>query len=58
MPLIPALERQRQVDLNVYDASLMDKVSSRTARTVTQRNSISKKQKQKQKENHHLGLRR
>ena len=52
MPLIPALEKQRQVDLNEYEASLLDKVSYRTARTVTQRNSVSKKK------NHNLFLRK
>jgi hypothetical protein len=43
MPLIPALRRQRQVDIYKYEANLVYKVSSRTART-TQRNHVSKKQ--------------
>ena len=42
MPLTPLLERQRQVDLLEFEASLVYRVSSRTARAVTQRNSISK----------------
>ena len=41
-PLIPALGRQRQADLHEFEASLVYK-SSRTARTVTQRNPVSKK---------------
>ena len=35
MPLIPALGRQRQVDLSEFEASLVYKGSSRTARAVT-----------------------
>ena len=42
MPLIPALGRQRQEDLCEFEASLVYKASSRTARTVTQRNPVSK----------------
>ena len=55
-PLIPVLGRQRQVDLCDLEASLVYKASSRTARTITQRNSVSKqKQKQKQTQtNSHL----
>ena len=41
MPLIPALGRQRQVDLCEFEASLVYRVSSRTAR-ATQRNPVSK----------------
>ena len=37
-PLIPALGRQRHVDLCEFEASLVYKASSRKARTVTQRN--------------------
>jgi hypothetical protein len=51
MPLIPALGRQRQV-ISEFKASLVYRVSSRTART-TQRNLVLKKQnktKQKQKQ--------
>ena len=42
MPLIPALGRQRQMDLCEFKASLVYKVSSKTARTVSQRNPVSK----------------
>jgi hypothetical protein len=45
-PLIPALGRQRQVDLE-FEASLVYRVSSRTARAI-QRNPVSKNQKKKQ----------
>jgi hypothetical protein len=45
-PLIPALERQRQGDLCELEASLVYRVSSRTART-TQRNSDLKKEKER-----------
>jgi hypothetical protein len=48
MPLIPALWRQRQADFCVLEASLVYRVSSRTARAI-QRNPVSKKKKQKQK---------
>jgi hypothetical protein len=41
-PLIPALRRQRQVDLCEFEASLVYKVSTRTA-MATQRNPISGK---------------
>ena len=37
MPLIPALGRQMQVDLSEFKAALVYRVSSRTARTITQR---------------------
>ena len=43
MPLVPALRRQRQADL--CEASLVYRMSSRTA-WATQRNPILKKQKQ------------
>ena len=43
--LIPALGRQRQADLCEFEASLVYRVSSRTARTVIQRNSVSKQTK-------------
>jgi hypothetical protein len=42
--LILALRRQRQADLSEFEASLVYKVSSTTAR-ATQRNPVSKKQK-------------
>jgi hypothetical protein len=45
MPLIPALERQRQVALCEFEARLFYKASSRTARAVTQGNPISEKKK-------------
>jgi hypothetical protein len=41
MPLIPALEKQRQEDLYEIEASMVYKVSSRTAK-ATQRNPILK----------------
>jgi hypothetical protein len=47
MPIISALEKQRW-QISEFKASLVYRVSSRTAR-ATQRNSVSKKQKQKQK---------
>ena len=46
MPLIPALRRQRQVDLCEFEASVVYKAISRTARTVTQRNLVFKNQNQ------------
>ena len=42
MPVIPALRRQRQVDLCKFKASLVYSASSRTARTVTQTKPVSK----------------
>jgi hypothetical protein len=42
VPLIPALGRQRQVN---FEASLVYRVSSRTARAI-QRNPVSKNKKQ------------
>jgi hypothetical protein len=45
VPLIPALGRQRQTEL---EASLVYRVSSRTAR-ATQRNPVSGKKKKKKK---------
>jgi hypothetical protein len=51
MPLIPALEKQRQVDwFFEFEASQVYRVSSRTVR-ATQRNPVLKKKKQKQKQN-------
>jgi hypothetical protein len=44
MPLIPALSRQRQADF--FKATLVYKVSSRTARAI-QRNPVSKNQKKR-----------
>jgi hypothetical protein len=45
MPLIPALGRQRQVNLYEFEVSIIVyRVSSRTAR-ANQRNLVSKKQK-------------
>ena len=46
-PLIPALGRQRQVNLCEFEANLVYRVSSRTARSVTHRNPVSKNQKRK-----------
>ena len=42
--MIPALLRQRQADLCEFEANLVYRVSSRTARTLSQRNPVSKKQ--------------
>ena len=42
--MIPALRKQRQEDLCEFEASLVYRVSSMTARAVTQRNPVSKKQ--------------
>ena len=54
MPLIPALGRQRQADLSELEANLVYIVSSRTAKTITQRNPVFKtktnKTKQKKKD--------
>ena len=41
-PFILALRRQRQVEICEFKANLGYKISSRTARTVIQRNLISK----------------
>ena len=43
MPLFPALGRQRQEDLSEFKAGLDYRVNSRTARTITQGNPVSKK---------------
>ena len=48
MPLIPALGKQKQTDL--CEDSLVYRVSSRTARAVTQRNPVLKKYKNKTKQ--------
>ena len=45
MPLIPAFGRQRQEDHHEFEASLVYRVSSRTAK-ATQRNLVLKRQKQ------------
>jgi hypothetical protein len=49
MPLIPALRRQRQVDLE-FKVSLVFRASSRTAK-ATLRNLVSKRQTNKTKQN-------
>ena len=49
LALIPALGRQRQVDLYEFEASLVYRVSSRTVR-ATQRNPVWKKKRKKGKE--------
>jgi hypothetical protein len=41
MSLIPALRRQRQVDLCEFQHTLVYKVSSRTARAIARRNLVS-----------------
>ena len=46
MPLIPALGKQKQADLCEFKTSLVYKENSRTASAVTQKNAVSKKQKQ------------
>ena len=43
MPSIPALRRQRQVDLCEFKASLIYRVSSRTGSKATERNPVSEK---------------
>ena len=48
MPLIPEFARQSQADFCEFKASLVYKVSSRTARTVTQRNPVSKNKRKNQ----------
>jgi hypothetical protein len=56
-PLIPALEnsRSRGRQISEFEASLVYRVSSRTAR-ATQRNPVSKKPKKKKKERKKWGL--
>lgn len=49
MPLIPAFRRQRQADLNKFEASLVYRASSRIARAA-QRNPASEKEEKKEKE--------
>lgn len=48
MPLIPALGRQRQVDLYEFEVSLVYKVSYSSARAATWRNFVSKNNREKQ----------
>ena len=51
MPLIPALGRQRQVDLCEFEARLVYRVNSKIGSKATQRNPLSKnKTKPKNKE--------
>jgi hypothetical protein len=47
MPSIPALGRQRQEDRCKFEASLVYKVSSRTARVTIQRNPVFERKKKK-----------
>ena len=56
MPLILglALGRQKQEDLCEFKISLVYKVSSRTARVVTQRNPVSKKKKKRKEKERKL----
>ena len=42
MPLIPALRKQRQVDLCRFEASLVYRVSSRKARMVSEKPCLKK----------------
>ena len=53
--LIPALRRQRQVDLCELEASLVYRVSSRTARAI-QRNPVLKKKTKQNKTKMNFGL--
>ena len=48
-PLIPTLRRQRQADLCKFKTSLVYRASSRTARAVTQRNPVLKKEKERKR---------
>jgi len=48
MPLVPVLRSKRQADLHEFKASLVCRMSSRTAR-ATQRNPVLKNQKQTSK---------
>ena len=41
--IIPALRRQRQTDIFELEASLVDIASSRTVRTITQRDTVQKR---------------
>jgi hypothetical protein len=50
MPLIPLLRRQSPADLWEFEASLVYRVSCRTAKAVTQKNLVSEKKKLKKKE--------
>ena len=50
MPLTPALERQRQVDLCEFKLSLVYRVSFRTGSKATQRNPVLKNQSKIRKE--------
>ena len=45
----PQKNKQKQVDLSEFEASMVYKVSSRTVRTVTQRNSVLKNKQTKKK---------
>jgi hypothetical protein len=50
MPLIPALQRERQADLCKLKANLVYRVSSRTARATQKKKYLEKNQKGKKKE--------
>jgi hypothetical protein len=50
MPLIAALWRQRQAYLCEFKASLLYRLSSRTAWAVPKRNPVSKTKQKRQKE--------
>ena len=50
MTLVPALGRPRQTDLCEFEASLVYRTSSRSAR-ATQRNPVSRKKKKKERKN-------
>jgi len=55
MLLIAALRRQRQVDLHEFQASLVYRVSSRTARAI-QGDPVSNKTKQQEPKPNHKPL--
>jgi hypothetical protein len=48
IPLVPELQRQRQVDLCEFETCLVYRASSRIAR-ATQKNPVTKKKKKKKK---------
>jgi hypothetical protein len=52
--LIPALGRQRQVNLCEFEDILAYKASFKTARAVTQRNLVLKKQRKKRRKKFEL----
>ena len=49
MPLTPTLRRQREADLSEFKVNLVYKASSRTARAITQGNTVSKNKSKKER---------